>query len=96
MIGPLAAVAEPGCYDLCASHAQGLSVPKGWEFIRLPDFDQTEPVPDRDDLLALADAVREIGMRADEPITAHAPASEGTVVELARRGHLRMIADAGQ
>lgn len=36
VLGPLALVAEPGTYDLCARHAERTSVPRGWEVIRLP------------------------------------------------------------
>ena len=48
------------------------------------------PAPDEDDLLALANAVREVGL-AEEP--APAAPDESGVVELAHRGHLRVIAD---
>ena len=75
VVGPLAAYAEPHCYDLCAVHAGRLTAPRGWEVVRLP----TDPLPvaPRDDLEALANAVRE---------AAH-PVIEGGV----RRGHLRVI-----
>lgn len=67
VLGPLAVDAVPGSYDLCAVHAEKTSVPRGWEVIRLP---QGEPAPKQedtdDDLMALADAVRQIGLR-DEP-----------------------------
>ena len=58
VLGPLAQHAEPHSYDLCVPHAERLTAPRGWEVVRLlPDF---EPLaPSRDDLLALADAVRE-------------------------------------
>ncbi|MDO5684223.1 MAG: DUF3499 domain-containing protein [Propionibacteriaceae bacterium] len=95
VLGPLALDATPGCYDLCATHTSSMSAPIGWEVIRLTDPDAGLPEPDEDDLLALANAVREIGF-ADGPV---APVAAGpdpsSVVELARRGHLRVIADAG-
>ena len=59
VLGPLAARNEPHGYDLCQQHAQNLSAPRGWEVIRLET--SGEPEPDVDDLLALADAVREVG-----------------------------------
>lgn len=60
VLGPLATYAEPHAYDLCADHAARLSAPQGWSVVRLaPEF--TEPEPTHDDLLALADAVREAG-----------------------------------
>lgn len=98
VLGPLALQATPGCYDLCAQHAQRLSVPRGWEVLKLTD-ELTEPGPDSDDLLALANAVREVGFSdapASAPHTAQGldEAEAGTVVELGRRGHLRVIADA--
>jgi len=58
VLGPLATYAEPHAYDLCATHSERLSAPRGWEVLRLAP----EPVaagPSSDDLLALADAVRE-------------------------------------
>lgn len=93
VLGPLALQATPGCYDLCATHSAGMTVPRGWEVIRLGEPEDFVPGPDEDDLLALANAVREIGM-ADGPTSARPdPAS---VVELGRRGHLRVIADAAR
>lgn len=60
VLGPLATLAEPHSYDLCANHAQRLSAPRGWSVLRLaPDPSTLEPT--HDDLLALADAVREAG-----------------------------------
>ncbi|MEV7395653.1 DUF3499 domain-containing protein [Aeromicrobium sp. NPDC092404] len=60
VLGPLATYAEPHTYDLCAEHSQRMSAPQGWNVLRLaPDPAATEPT--RDDLLALADAVREAG-----------------------------------
>lgn len=60
MIGPLATYAEPHTYDLCPAHAEGLTAPRGWEIVRLSG-DYVEPEPSHDDLLALANAVREAG-----------------------------------
>ena len=58
VLGPLATYAEPHCYDLCAEHAERLTAPRGWEVMRLaPDAQAVGPSDD--DLLALADAVRE-------------------------------------
>lgn len=96
VLGPLATYAEPHCYDLCGQHADSLTVPRGWEVLRLAMPSQP-PQPGPDDLLALADAVREAAARpaATGPQqgqrSAHsaleAPAgSEGT-----RRGHLRIL-----
>lgn len=58
VLGPLATFAEPHCYDLCAKHSARLTAPLGWEVIHLARSDKP-PAPGPDDLLALADAVRE-------------------------------------
>lgn len=94
MVGPLATAAEPGSYDLCSAHAQSTSAPRGWEIIRLTDASAQPPAPDEDYLLALADAVREIGF-GQAPVRSDSP-DESTVVELAHRGHLRVITDRGR
>lgn len=92
MLGPLATYAEPHAYDLCEPHGDRLSAPRGWEVMRLaPDPAQTGP--SSDDLLALADAVREAARPADVQQAAaghHAPPVE-TGREVARRGHLRVL-----
>lgn len=64
VLGPLAIYAEPHSYDLCAVHAEKLTVPRGWEVVRLamPDT-PVEQHPD--DLLALADAVREAARKEE-------------------------------
>jgi len=92
VLGPLASQAEPHCYDLCQQHAQTLSAPRGWEVIRLVVEEQ--PKPTADDLLALADAVRDVGLSYDPPTT-EPPARRSGLVELARRGHLTVLADPG-
>jgi len=66
VLGPLATYAEPHAYDLCAKHSQRLSAPQGWSVLRLaPDPSTVEP--SHDDLLALADAVREAGRQEPDP-----------------------------
>ena len=88
VLGPLALRAEPGCYDLCRAHSQGMSVPRGWDVIRLP-LDENQPTHSNDDLMALADAVRQAAGVTDE-----APKRPANVVEVARRGHLTLVTDA--
>lgn len=84
VLGPLATFAEPHSYDLCPEHSERLSAPRGWEVLRLsPDPDQGGP--SGDDLLALADAVRE----AARPQPA-APAA-GVEEPMGRRGHLSVL-----
>jgi hypothetical protein len=60
VLGPLATYAEPHTYDLCSRHAERLTAPRGWEVVRLGG-DYGPPPPSTDDLLALANAVREAG-----------------------------------
>lgn len=91
VLGPLATRAEPHGYDLCETHAHALSAPRGWEVIRLS---LGEPVaPSSDDLLALADAVREVGLSYDAPSPSESPLRPAGIVELGRRGHLTVLAD---
>jgi Protein of unknown function (DUF3499) len=97
VLGPLATYAEPHTYDLCVAHAKGLTVPRGWDVIRLLT-DYAEPGPARDDLLALADAVREAGRpRQDSGAVATAVGQSDTemsgTTETGRRGHLRILRD---
>jgi uncharacterized protein DUF3499 len=57
VIGPLATAREPHSWDLCASHASRITAPRGWELVRHSGPLATNP--DEDDLIALAEAVRE-------------------------------------
>ncbi|NHA67988.1 DUF3499 domain-containing protein [Phycicoccus flavus] len=87
VLGPLATYAEPHTYDLCAEHAHRLTAPVGWEVVRLAtEYPDPEPTPD--DLLALADAVREAGRPRRAPQAAPPGPLAG---EVARRGHLRVL-----
>ena len=57
VVGPLATVSEPHSWDLCVVHAGRITAPRGWELVR-----HAGPLPshaDDDDLVALAEAVRE-------------------------------------
>jgi hypothetical protein len=89
VLGPLATYAEPHAYDLCEEHSGRLSAPRGWEVVRLVQEDQSGP--STDDLLALADAVREAA--APRPVEPAAPSgySQETGREVGRRGHLRVL-----
>jgi hypothetical protein len=90
VLGPLAAYVEPHCYDLCASHADRLTVPRGWDVVRLPPAQsEAEAAAEAaDDLEALANAVR-------EATTSRTPAEPvGQGVEVSRRGHLRVLRSA--
>ena len=59
VVGPLATVREPHSWDLCVGHAGSITAPRGWELVRHAGPLPTNP--DEDDLVALADAVREGG-----------------------------------
>ncbi len=108
VLGPLATYAEPHTYDLCAGHAERLTAPRGWDVVRLAT-EFVDPGPSEDDLLALADAVREAG-RPRRPVAQEAVAGTRTrrvaaadrgshtpgpagTVEVGRRGHLRVLRD---
>ena len=87
VVGPIATFSEPHSYDLCERHGAKLTVPNGWSVDR--EISTTEGVgPSEDDLMAIADAVREVARTHQE--------SEGTsqTIEnqaIGRRGHLRAV-----
>jgi hypothetical protein len=91
VLGPLATYAEPHTYDLCGSHATGLTAPRGWEVVRL-ELDVAPPAPAGDDLLAVADAVRERG-RPLTPAQQHPQLEPPPALGGTRRGHLRAVRD---
>jgi len=89
VVGPLASYPEPHTYDLCEAHARSLTAPRGWDVVR-HDGEFEPPPPTPDDLVALAEAVREAArppVRRDEG----APAERS----VGRRGHLRVIPPRG-
>lgn len=99
VVGPLATVREPHTWDLCLGHASRITAPRGWELMR-----HAAPLPlspDEDDLVALADAVREGRVAATPPMpgfsdpsgAAHALAAQRPVSNGRRRGHLRVLPD---
>jgi hypothetical protein len=89
VLGPLATYAEPHCYDLCAAHSQRLTAPRGWEVLRLAPDPETVG-RSSDDLEALADAVREAARPGSD---ADPGALPNGMVEVGRRGHLRVLRD---
>ncbi|CAM5743443.1 hypothetical protein MAUB1S_03177 [Mycolicibacterium aubagnense] len=106
VVGPLATASEPHSWDLCVSHATRITAPRGWELVR-----HAGPLPtpsDDDDLVALADAVREgrdLPPRGGIPtgFSDPAPGAHGGAVMAPpvprtqhngrRRGHLRVLPD---
>lgn len=64
VVGPLATAREPHSWDLCVGHAGRITAPRGWDLVRHAGPLPIPSNPDEDDLVALADAVRE-GAPAD-------------------------------
>ena len=90
VLGPLATYAEPHCYDLCHMHSERMTAPLGWEIVRItPDPDALRP--SSDDLEALANAVREAARPRYEPGRPLPSEALSGSIEVARKGHLRML-----
>ena len=88
VVGPLATFNEPHAYDLCAVHGERLKVPHGWSVIK-QELSGEEHGPSDDDLMAIADAVREVAMpivNSDENTK-----RESSQTQIGRRGHLRAV-----
>ena len=92
VVGPLATFSEPHAYDLCEIHGKKLTVPNGWSVIK-EDLSQREVGPSDDDLMAIADAVREVAaqpnVRIDQDVRENL--ANTTQTNLGRRGHLRAV-----
>ncbi len=83
VLGPLATYNEPHCYDLCESHSNATTPPRGWELVKL----ETNPEslkPSPEDLELLAQAVRE-SAQSSEPVV--------DLESSGRRGHLQVVRD---
>jgi Protein of unknown function (DUF3499) len=93
VIGPLATFSEPHSYDLCEAHGKRLTVPNGWNVIK-EESSETGSGPSEDDLMAIADAVREVATsnfsaaNSDETSASSATTQDA---QLGRRGHLRAV-----
>lgn len=94
VVGPLATTPEPHTYDLCEEHARRLTAPRGWELVRHVD-DYASPMPSGDDLVALADAVREAAKAPPEKPVEVPPAPRRPNAPSDRsvqgRPHLRVV-----
>jgi len=90
VLGPLATYAEPHSYDLCAGHGTGLTAPQGWDIVRL-EAPESHALP-ADDLVALAEAVRERRAQA-VPTDGAGPTHGAGSTDGRRRGHLRVLRD---
>lgn len=103
VLGPLATYAEPHTYDLCSDHATRMTAPRGWDIVRLA-VDMTPPDPTPDDLVALAEAVRQAARRPAAEPEVEQPrrparsleASDPSLLTAAsRRRHLRALPGEG-
>ena len=89
VLGPLATYAEPHAYDLCDVHCERLQRPAGLggpAARARPDAPAARPT---DDLLALADAVREAARPV--PVAVARPGAGDRPRGRPARGHLRML-----
>ena len=90
VLGPLATYAEPHAYDLCEFHARKLTVPNGWSVIK-EEISQSGSGPTEDDLMAIADAVREAAATIPQNIEEVSEQEQSASHIGVRRGHLRAV-----
>ena len=87
VVGPLATYSEPHAYDLCELHGAKLTVPNGWQVIRR-EINLADNGPSEEDLMAIAEAVREVGLRQGSDSVNTNVTSQSNI---GRRGHLRSV-----
>ena len=87
VVGPLATYSEPHAYDLCEIHGAKLTVPNGWQVIRR-ELNAGESGPSEEDLMAIADAVREVVTREFQDSNSNHSTLQSSI---GRRGHLRSV-----
>ena len=90
VLGPLATYSEPHSYDLCEAHGKRLTVPNGWTVIK-EESSQAGVGPSEDDLMAIADAVREVASTPIAENTSTAATLAASTEHIGRRGHLRAV-----
>jgi len=90
VLGPLATFAEPHAYDLCEFHARKLTVPNGWSVIK-EEISQSGSGPTEDDLMAIADAVREAAATVSQSVENTSEQDQSEPHIGVRRGHLRAV-----
>jgi len=90
VLGPLATFAEPHAYDLCEFHARKLTVPNGWSVIK-EEISQSGSGPTEDDLMAIADAVREAAATIPQNAEDRSEQKQSAPHIGVRRGHLRAV-----
>jgi hypothetical protein len=88
VVGPLATYSEPHAYDLCVLHGTRLKVPNGWNVIKA-EITNEDVGPSDDDLMVIADAVREVATHSVEKTSSTSAAPSGQ--QIGRRGHLRSV-----
>jgi hypothetical protein len=88
VVGPLATYSEPHAYDLCVLHGTRLKVPNGWNVIKA-EITNEDVGPSDDDLMVIADAVREVATHSVEKTSLTSTAPSGQ--QIGRRGHLRSV-----
>jgi hypothetical protein len=88
VLGPLATFSEPHSYDLCEKHSARLTVPNGWNVIKQA-IDEHQSGPTEDDLMAIADAVREVAQSTSQDL--NTPSASPSQSSVGRRGHLRAV-----
>ena len=88
VLGPLATFSEPHSYDLCEKHSARLTVPNGWNVIKQA-VDDNLSGPTEDDLMAIADAVREAAQNSLPESDVHSTST--SQISVGRRGHLRAV-----
>jgi Protein of unknown function (DUF3499) len=90
VLGPLATYSEPHSYDLCEAHGKRLTVPNGWTVMK-EEPSQAGLGPSEDDLMAIADAVREVAAKHETLQDQSSDTSTHDHASIGRRGHLRAV-----
>ena len=90
VLGPLATYSEPHSYDLCEAHGKRLTVPNGWTVMK-EEPSQAGLGPSEDDLMAIADAVREVAAKHETLQDQSSDTSTHDHASICRRGHLRAV-----
>jgi hypothetical protein len=76
--------------DLCEIHGAKLTVPNGWQVIRR-ELNTADSGPSEEDLMAIADAVREVASREIQDGNSNNNTLQSAI---GRRGHLRSVPNA--
>jgi len=90
-------VAEPHSYDLCSAHGRRLTVPRGWDVVRIRGgYAACHPLPGR--AHGWPEAVREAGraVQAANPPTPWEPPPPAHLRTLTRPAHPRIGPDQGR